>query len=93
MRVIVTRPSQEAAQWVHALRRCRRRRRGPALDWRLCQPHRHGRRLQLALRRAWVQRDAVMFVSGNAVYHFFKMETAVSPRIRYAWRYKCESIS
>ena len=81
MRVIVTRPQREAGQWVHELRLRGLQAQalpliaiGPVAD---LQP----------LRRAWARLsrfDAVMFVSGNAVEHFFEANQALA-RTAVAW--------
>lgn len=76
MRVIVTRPVQEAKQWVHAL----------------CDAGYSAESLPLigvapvvdatAVVEAWNRLgsyDAVMFVSGNAVDHFFALKPPLAP--------------
>ena len=68
MRVIVTRPRQEAAQWVHALNDAGFEAVALPLIGVLPPPD------PAAVAAAWARLaefDAVMFVSGNAVDHFF----------------------
>lgn len=78
MRVIVTRPQTEAAQWVQTLQASGYQAHSlPLID---VQP---GPQPQ-AVRDAWArleqnQYDAVMFVSRNAVDHFFALKPAVAP--------------
>lgn len=75
MRVIVTRPESEAGRWVEDLRQ-----RGfdaVALPLIAIQPAPPD-----AVRSAWARLDscrAVMFVSGNAVRHFFGQRPAHAP--------------
>lgn len=76
MRVIVTRPTQEAAQWVHALRDAGFDALALPLIGVLPPPD------PAAVAAAWnriTEFDAVMFVSGNAVEHFFASKPAAAP--------------
>jgi uroporphyrinogen-III synthase len=82
MPVIVTRPPQEAAQWVELLRA-----RGVdahALPLIAIAPAADA----AALRQAWTalaRHQAVMFVSGNAVREFFRVRPEGSAFARCAW--------
>lgn len=78
MRVIVTRPQAEAAQWVQALNDSGYQAHSlPLIDvLPPAQPQ--------AVREAWARLaqnhyDAVMFVSRNAVDHFFALKPALAP--------------
>ncbi|MDR7306399.1 uroporphyrinogen-III synthase [Rhodoferax saidenbachensis] len=78
MRVIVTRPQTEAAQWVQTLQASGYEAHSlPLIDVQpAAQPQ--------AVREAWArmdrnQYDAVMFVSRNAVDHFFALKQAAAP--------------
>lgn len=76
MRVIVTRPTQEAAQWVHALNDAGFDALALPLIGVLPPPD------PAAVAAAWAritEFDAVMFVSGNAVDHFFSSKPAAAP--------------
>lgn len=76
MRVIVTRPIQEAAQWVHALNDAGFDALALPLIGVLPPPD------PAAVAAAWsriAEFDAVMFVSGNAVEHFFASKPATAP--------------
>ena len=76
MRVIVTRPTQEAAQWVHALNDAGFKALALPLIGVLPPPD------LAAVAAAWArisEFDAVMFVSGNAVEHFFASKPAEAP--------------
>ena len=75
MRVIVTRPTQEAAQWVHALNDAGFGAVALPLIGVLPPPD------PAAVAAAWArigEFDAVMFVSGNAVDHFFASKPATA---------------
>lgn len=76
MRVIVTRPRQEARQWVDALADAGY----DALALPLIQvsPTSHPELVVAAWQHLHAF-DAVMFVSGNAVDHFFAMKPAAAP--------------
>ena len=76
MRVIVTRPTQEAAQWVHALNDAGFEAVALPLIGVLPPPD------PAAVAAAWArisEFDAVMFVSGNAVDHFFSSKPPAAP--------------
>lgn len=76
MRVIVTRPTQEAAQWVHALNDAGFDAVALPLIGVLPPPD------PAAVAAAWArigEFDAVMFVSGNAVDHFFSSKPPAAP--------------
>ncbi len=76
MRVIVTRPTQEAAQWVHALSDAGFGAVALPLIGVLPPPD------PAAVAAAWArigEFDAVMFVSGNAVDHFFASKPPAAP--------------
>ena len=76
MRVIVTRPKQEARKWVDALADAGFEAVALPLIGVLPPPHPD------AVHAAWQRLDtfdAVMFVSGNAVDHFFALKPAVAP--------------
>lgn len=76
MRVIVTRPTQEAAQWVHALTDAGFDAVALPLIGVLPPPD------PAAVAAAWSrisEFDAVMFVSGNAVDHFFASKPPAAP--------------
>jgi uroporphyrinogen-III synthase len=76
MRVIVTRPAPEAAQWVHALNDAGFDAVALPLIGVLPPPD------PAAVAAAWArigEFDAVMFVSGNAVDHFFKSKPPEAP--------------
>jgi uroporphyrinogen-III synthase len=76
MRVIVTRPTQEAAQWVHALNDAGFDAVALPLIGVLPPPD------PAAVAAAWAritEFDAVMFVSGNAVEHFFASKPPAAP--------------
>lgn len=76
MRVIVTRPTQEAAQWVHALNDAGFN--AVALPLIGVLPSSD----PAAVAAAWArigEFDAVMFVSGNAVDHFFASKPPAAP--------------
>lgn len=76
MRVIVTRPAQEAAQWVHALNDAGFDAVALPLIGVLPPPD------PAALAVVWGrinEFDAVMFVSGNAVDHFFASKPSAAP--------------
>ncbi|MES2950175.1 MAG: uroporphyrinogen-III synthase [Pseudomonadota bacterium] len=76
MRVIVTRPIQEAAQWVHALADAGFDAVALPLIGVLPPPD------PAAVVAAWERLgdfDAVMFVSGNAVDHFFALKPSAAP--------------
>jgi uroporphyrinogen-III synthase len=75
-RAIVTRPAREAAQWVQRLGACGVHAQALPLIGIAAVGH---PQLQQALRAAQASWDgwrAVMFVSGNAVYHFFTASDA-----------------
>lgn len=76
MRVLVTRPLQDATSWVHELKQA-------GLD-ALALPLIAVRAAsdQAPVRAAWAridEYDAVMFVSGNAVQHFFASKSTLAP--------------
>jgi uroporphyrinogen-III synthase len=76
MRIIVTRPQQEARQWVEALTDAGYEALALPLIGVLPAPD------PAAVQAAWSRLhtfDAVMFVSGNAVDHFFALKPAVAP--------------
>ncbi|MCF8211033.1 MAG: uroporphyrinogen-III synthase [Rhodoferax sp.] len=76
MRVVVTRPQPEADQWVRALRASGYD--AQALPLIVVEPPPD----PLAVRAAWDRLsdyDALMFVSGNAVQHFFALQPAPEP--------------
>lgn len=76
MRVIVTRPEQEARKWVNALADAGYDAVSLPLIDVLAPPNPD------AVRSAWQRLhdfDAVMFVSGNAVDHFFALKPAQAP--------------
>lgn len=78
MRVIVTRPTQEAAQWVHALNDAGFKALALPLIGVLPPPD------PAAVAAAWAritEFDAVMFVSGNAVEHFFASKPPKAPML------------
>ena len=79
LRLIVTRPAAEAAGWVDALQ---------AQGWpaqalpliHIAEPQDHGTVQALQHARAhWAGMDALMFVSGAAVSHFFARDVAPVP--------------
>lgn len=76
MRVLVTRPTQEARKWVDALVEAGFDAVALPLIGVLPAPHPE------AVQTAWQRLDsfdAVMFVSGNAVDHFFAYKPAAAP--------------
>jgi len=76
MRVIVTRPLQEAGKWVDALRESGYDAVALPLIGVAAAPD------PQAVRTAWARVptfDAVMFVSGNAVAHFFALKPMQAP--------------
>lgn len=78
MRVIVTRPQNEATQWVQALQSAGYEAHSLPLIEVLAAPQ------PQSVQDAWArlaqnQYDAVMFVSRNAVDHFFALKPAVTP--------------
>lgn len=79
LRLIVTRPAAEATGWVDALRA----QGWPALALPLihiAEPQDHGTVQALQHARAhWAGMDALMFVSGAAVSHFFAHDVAPVP--------------
>ena len=86
-RLIVTRPAAEVDQWVQAL---------SAQGWpaqalpliEIGEPtSAHAREALRAWRAAWAQVDALLFVSGAAVSHFFAQGVAARPSAAFNTRF------
>ncbi len=82
MRIIVTRPTREAQDWVQALRQAGHEALAlPLIDIAPAPD-------AAALRQAWLQQDrylGLMFVSANAVDGFFAVRPADAPPPAQAW--------
>ena len=88
MRVMVTRPQPEADKWVHSLQASGYD--AQALPLIVVEPPPDPQ----AVRAAWFQLsdyDALMFVSGNAVAHFFALRPAPEPAFAPHSRFKARA--
>lgn len=85
MRVLVTRPANDAPAWVQAL--AAQGHEAQALPLIAITPLTDAAQRQ-ALLAAWGRLDqyrALMFVSGNAAFHFFAAAAAAAPPALHAW--------